>query len=462
MKRTSEPHAEKVRKNVLLKPLAAALLMASTTAWSAPGLVDIYQMAVLHDAKLAQARASYQANQQVVDIAKAPLLPQVSVDGGLNKVDSDIDNADVTTGEIGLTLNQSIYNHSYWSLYSQADYQLKQAEYQMKFAEQDLIVRVADAYFKVVLAQEDLTLAQAKEEADKTQWERAKASAEVGLASKTDVLQAKSSYDLSTSDRITAQNNLDVTYDELMKLTGKSVHELKVISLNTKLPSQTLNLDEWEMKAQDQNLTVLQQEEASNVASEEVEVQKSGYWPDIGLSAGYRNYNYIDSPSGTGSQYKDRNDLTIGVNASWPLYSGGGTMSQVAQARSNYKAATAGLRDARETARLDARIQVRNVIRGMELVTANRAAVQSNDAFLEAAEEGYKVGLKNLLEVLTARTNMFQARRNLAESLHNVVLSRLKLEAAAGSLTPDKLDKFDQVLSNPTDEKMPKLDPLDP
>ncbi len=174
----------------------------------------------------------------------------------------------------------------------------------MKFAEQDLIVRVADAYFKVVLAQEDLTLAQAKEEADKTQWERAKASAEVGLASKTDVLQAKSSYDLSTSDRITAQNNLDVTYDELMKLTGKSVHELKVISLNTKLPSQTLNLDEWEMKAQDQNLTVLQQEEASNVASEEVEVQKSGYWPDIGLSAGYRNYNYIDSPSGYyNSQY---------------------------------------------------------------------------------------------------------------------------------------------------------------
>ncbi|WP_235585262.1 TolC family outer membrane protein [Thiomicrospira sp. XS5] len=462
MKRTSEPHARKMRKNVLLKPLAAAFLMASTTAWSAPGLVDIYQMAVLHDAKLAQARATYQANQEVVSIARAPLLPQLTADGSYVKNDSNKDAYDVTTQELGLNVTQSLYQHDNWAKYSQAKYQLQQSEYQMKFAEQDIIVRVADAYFKVVLAQEDVTLAEAKEAADKTQWERAKASAEVGLASKTDVLQAKSSYDLSKSDRITAQNNLDVAYDELMKLTGKEVHELKVISLNTKLPSQTLNLNDWEMRAQENNLTVLQQEEAANVASEEIEVQKSGYWFNVNLQAGYNDMSYSDTASGYDAQYTDRNNLSIGVYASMPLYSGGGTMSQVAQARSNYKAATAGLRDARETASLDARIQVRNVQRGQELVTANRAAVQSNDAFLEAAEEGYKVGLRNLLEVLTARTNMFQARRNLAESLHNVVLSRLKLEAAAGSLTSDKLEKYDQVLSNPTDEKMPKLDPLDP
>lgn len=462
MKRTSEPHARKMQKNVLLKPLAAALLMASSTAWSAPGLVDIYQMAVLHDAQLAQARATYEANQKVVDIARAPLLPQLTADGSYVKNDSNKKAYDVTTQELGVNLTQSLYQHDNWAKYSQAKYQLQQSEYQMKFAEQDIIVRVADSYFKVVLAQEDLTLAEAKEEADKTQWERAKASAEVGLASKTDVLQAKSSYDLSKSDRITAQNNLDVAYDELMKLTGKEVHELKVISLNTKLPAQTLNIDDWEMKAQDQNLTVLQQEEAANVASEEIEVQKSGYWFNVNLQAGYNDMSYTDTASGYASQYSDRNNLTVGVYASMPLYSGGGTSAQVAQARSNYKAANAGLRDARETARLDARIQVRNVQRGQELVTANRAAVQSSDAFLEAAEEGYKVGLRNLLEVLTARTNMFQARRNLAESLHNVVLSRLKLEAAAGTLTPDKLEKYDQVLSDPTDEKMPKLDPLDP
>ncbi|MBD3612467.1 MAG: TolC family protein, partial [Hydrogenovibrio crunogenus] len=182
------------------------------------------------------------------------------------------------------------------------------------------------------------------------------------------------------------------------------------------------------------------------------------HWFNVDLKAQYTDQSYSDFNAIYPGQYSDRNNLMVGVYATLPLYSGGGVSAKVSEARANYKAATLGLRDAKESARLNARIQVRNVERGMELVMANRAAVLSNDAFLEAAEEGYKVGLKNLLEVLTARTNMFQARRNLAESLHNVVLSRLKLEATVGRLTADKLVQFDKVLSNPTNEKMPKLE----
>jgi len=459
MKKIINPRVRKAQKRSLVAaPLSAALILASSTAWSAPGLIDVYQMAVLHDAKLAQARATYQANQEALNIARSPLLPQIAANANYVKNDSNVDTADVTTRELGLSMTQSLYQHDNWARYSQAKYQMQKSEYEIKFAEQDLIVRVSDAYFKVLLAQEDVKLAQAKEEADQTQWERAQASAEVGLASKTDVLQAKSSYDLSKSQRITAENNLDVAYEELMKLTGKPVSEFKVIKLNVNLPAQNLDMSKWENMAEEQNLDVLQVEETTNVASKEVEVQKSGHWFNLDLKAQYTDQSYSDFNAIYPGQYSDRNNLMVGVYATLPLYSGGGVSAKVSEARANYKAATLGLRDAKESARLNARIQVRNVERGMELVMANRAAVQSNDAFLEAAEEGYKVGLKNLLEVLTARTNMFQARRNLAESLHNVVLSRLKLEAIVGRLTADKLVQFDTVLSNPTHEKMPKLD----
>lgn len=459
MKKVSKRSAQPMR--MLLKPIAAAAMLAvSSSAWSAAGLVDVYQMSVLHDAKLAQARANYEANQEIVDVALSPLLPQIAATGSYVKNDKNIDTADVTSRNLGVGINQSLYQHDNWARYSQAKYQLKQAEYSIKNSEQDLIVRVADAYFKVLLAQEDVKLAKAKEEADKTQWERAEASAEVGLASKTDVLQAKSSFDLSKSQRISAENSLDVSYEELMKLTGKPVHDLKVIALNVQLPAQDLNITEWESKAQEQNLDVLQVQEAANSASEEIEVQKSGHWFNVDLRANYTDTAYSDYSNLAAAQFRDNNGYDIGVYASLPLYSGGGVSSKVSEARSKYKAAEIGVRDAKETARLTARIQVRNVERGMELVTANRAAVQSNDAFLEAAEEGYKVGLKNLLEVLTARTNMFQARRNLAESLHNVVLARLKLEAAAGTLNSDHLDKYDSVLSNPVKEDPKKMDPV--
>ena len=446
-------------KSVFLKlpTLAMAMVLASPTVFAAPGLTDIYQMAAAHDAKLAQAKATYEANQQAKKIARSPLLPQINATANYVQNNSSVASGDVTTQTLAVELTQSLYRRDNWTRYDQADFQLKKAHFDLKLAEQDMIVRVADAYFKVLLAQEDMSLAQAKTEADKTQWERANASAEVGLASKTDVLQAKSTYDLSQSQLILAQNNLDVAYEELVKLTGRSVDALKTIRLNKTLPKQTLDMAEWEQLALDHNLQVQQVSQQTQIAAKEIETQKSGHWVSVDFKAQYSNLAYTDFNASYPGQYDDRNNFSMGIYASMPLYSGGGTSAKVAEARSNYKAATAGLRDAKESARINARIQVRNVLRGMELVQANRAAVKSNDAFLEAAEEGYKVGLKNLLEVLTARTNRFQARRNLAESLHNVVLSRLKLEAAVGQLNAQSLDEFDQLLSDPTNAVLQSL-----
>lgn len=449
------PFKKKAVTLVVSSMMAAGLTMTSFQSQAAYSLFDVYQMAVAHDATLAQAQATYQANQQLVKIARASLLPQISANAAYN--DSYLNEKSVDTKTADITLKQSLYQHDSWAKYSQAQYSLKKAEYTIKSAEQDIIVRVADAYFKVLLAQEDVKLAKAKEKADETQWDRAKASAQVGLASRTDVLQAKSSYDLSKSDRISAENNLDVAYEELTKLTGKPVKDLKVIALSVKLPQPQLNINAYEQQAQDSNLTVLQAEEQAKVASEEVEVQKSGHWFNLSLQAQYEHTEGSAIPSYSFSATHP-NNASVSIVASLPLYSGGGTSALVSQARSNYQAAEIGVRDARENAKLNARVQVRNVERGVELVAANRAAVKSNDAFLEAAEEGYKVGLKDLLEVLTARTNKFQARRNLAQSLQNVVLSRLKLEAAVGTLDADKLQRYDSILSDPVDDANPPVD----
>ncbi|MDG6777953.1 TolC family outer membrane protein [Thiomicrorhabdus sp. zzn3] len=435
--------------------LASALLVvcvasASVANASSPGLLDIYQMAVLHDAQLAQQKAVYEASKQGVAQARSALLPQIQADASYSINDSDLpaDRGDVKTRQLSLTLNQSLYDHASWARYTQSEQSLQQAEYTFNSAEQDLITRTADQYFKVLLAQEDVALSEAQEEADRVQWERAKASAEVGLASMTDVLQAKSSYDLSKSNRISAENALDVAYEELMKLTGKPVKQLKTLMLQVKLPEESLDLSEWEQRAQKNNLSVLQLEMQSQVAAEEIEVQKSGHWFTAGLQAKIVDTDYSDYAAGS-ITYNDNRSNSIGVSVSLPLYSGGGTSAKVTEARYNYQSVNEALRDSREQARLNARVQVRSIERGQSLIAALREAVKSNRAFLEAAEEGYKVGLKSLLEVLTARSNFYNARRNLVEALHAQILNRLALEATAGDLKADDLVTYDALLSEP-------------
>ena len=436
----------KTQLNLALCSALATSLMAPS-AFAAYGLMDIYQLALEHDAVLAQAKASYEANQEVVTVAKSPLLPQVTGRATLGKTYSSSSNYDASTAQFSVALDQVLYNKSTFVKYDQSKLQLEKSEAEIKAAEQDIILRVANAYFNVLLGQEDVSLAKSKEEADKTQWERANASAEVGLASKTDVLQAKSSYDLSKSERINAENNLDVAYEQLMKLTGQSIESLKIVALNVNLPKPSLNIADWEARAEQDNLTVKQFLAASEIAQQEIEAQQSGHLPTAGLQASYTDSRYPDTSS---VLLKDKQDTYIGAYVNVPIYSGGAVTSKIAEAKYQFKSSTEALRNAREQAKLEARVQVRSLERGLALVDALREAVKSNDAFLEAAEEGYKVGLKNLLEVLTARTNKFKARRDLTDALHKVILSGLSLEVAAGSLNADKLVSYDAILSEPT------------
>ncbi len=426
-------------------------VQASATA----GLMDVYQMASLHDAKLSQARAQYQADLQGLKTAKSYLLPQIQADGSYFVNDSSNDYSDVTSRDLSLTLNQSLYQHETLAGYEQVKQSLETSKYVVQSAEQDLILRVTEAYFNVLLAQQDLQLFKAKEKADKTQLERAKASSEVGLASRVDVLQAKSSYDLSKSDRITGENSLDISLEELSKFTGKSITSLKGLSMQVALPKADRNTLELEARVEAQNLAVKQAASQVLTAEQEIEVKKGGYWPTVNFQAKYTDSAYSDFSTAT-TFNRDAQKTSVGVTVSMPLYSGGGTDSQVSAARYQVTAAKQALRDSQEQARLNVRIQARTLEAGESLISALREAVKSNDAFLEAAQEGYQVGLKSLLEVLTARSNQYAARKNLVAAIHNQVLNNLRLESSLGDLTTDDLMVFDKLLQEPVIVAKPK------
>lgn len=435
-------------KNWALVSAISAGLLTSLPSQAAPGLVDIYQMALLHDAQLAQARARYDAERQVMTQARSLLLPKLDARASLQQNESSIDNNSGSDQVLSVNLEQPLFNREAFSRYDQAKYQLESSEISYRLAQQSLIERVSSVYFDVLLAEQNLALATSKQEADKIQWEKAQASADVGLASRTDVLQARSAYDLSISTRINAENTLDSAYEAMTKLTGKPVNQIKQLVLDVALPQLSMDKTALELKAEADNLQVRLAQQEYLVASEEVEAQKSGHWFNLSLNAQVSDTSY--SGYAAGSTRVDNQNTSVGITLNVPLYRGGATSSQVSEARFNSQAANISVRDAREQARLDARVQAQNLQRGYSLVAALREAVKSSEAFLEAAEEGYRVGLRNLIDVVTARANLFDAQSNLAEALHNLLLTQLRLQNTLGELNVDHLREIDQLLSNPS------------
>lgn len=440
------------RLSYWLRPLmvGCTLLSPMTTvsAATAYGLSDVYQMAASHDATLTQAHAQFLADEERLGQARAALLPSLQADASVFQIDSNQNNQDVNTQDVSLTLNQSLYKHELWAGYDLVKHSVDLARYRYQDAQQALILRVTQAYFNALLAQKTLQLLVAKEKADKNQLDRAEASAEVGLASRVDVLQAKSSYDLSKSERINAQNNVDIQLDGLTQLIGQPIRHLKSFSVDTALFAATVveqDATTLEQLAMSRNLQIKQVQTQVESARSDIDVKKGGFWPSVNLQAKMSDTQYSNFQAG--ASYQDSQKTSVGVTVSLPLFSGGDSLSKVAAARHSLTASQAALRAQQEAVQLEVRSKVRNLQRGESLIMALEEAVKSNDAFVEAAEEGYKVGLKSMLEVLSARSNQMAARKNLAEARHNHVLNKLRLEAAIGDLTADDLQAFEPLLN---------------
>ena len=70
----------------------------------------------------------------------------------------------------------------------------------------------------------------------------------------------------------------------------------------------------------------------------------------------------------------------------------------------------------------------------------------SRESALEATREGYKVGTRNIVEVLDAERNYFTALRDYANARFDFVESSLRIRASAGTLSAQDLETLNQWL----------------
>ena len=117
-------------KSILVGSILA--VSSQQTLAASLGLTDVYQMALIHDAQLAQAESQYQADMQGLDTARATLLPQIKADGSYFVTDSSNDGFDVNTQSLSLTLDQSLYRHENWAQYEKSKYLVEAAEATLK------------------------------------------------------------------------------------------------------------------------------------------------------------------------------------------------------------------------------------------------------------------------------------------------------------------------------------------
>jgi outer membrane protein len=137
----------------------------------------------------------------------------------------------------------------------------------------------------------------------------------------------------------------------------------------------------------------------------------------------------------------------VGVQMTWPLYTGGATQNRIKETLSLEEKSRNDLEAARRGVAQGTRSAYFGVQSGLSQVKALEAAESSSKLALEATQLGYKVGVRVNLDVLNAQTQLFQTQRDLAKARYDVLVGSLRLRQASGQLAPTDVDAINRLLA---------------
>src|SRR6185437_6483055 len=201
-----------------------------------------------------------------------------------------------------LSLNQTLFDLGQFEQWRASKASARSTEAQYIAAQQDLILRVSQAYFTVLTDADQLKFAQANEASLKKQLDQAQA-----------------------------------------QITGRPSGTLETLTDNLPLnPPQPDNIEEWVKTALASNSSLQAQRDLAESARHSVTAAHAAHLPTLGASVSYSR-NPAWGPGNIGSALDNsgdpvlrdntrRNDTTVGLVLTVPLFQGGGIIARERQA----------------------------------------------------------------------------------------------------------------------------------
>ena len=432
------------RHRTLRRALLPALIASAFAApLQAADLLTITRDALENNAELASTRSQTDSIEAGRDVQRADLLPQLNASANMTHnrqyesptsgfTAGGTGGGDDNYNSAGLTLEatQALFDARNAREVEQAERQIDQQTYQLAATEQQVLIDVSSAYFEILRAYEVLEARRAQERAIGRQLEQAREQFEVGLIAITEVEEAKAAFDQARAVRIAAESDLQVRFEVLERLTGQRYSSID--ALGEEVPIQVPTPDDrshWVELAMENNPLVLASEAGVEVSRSSVEIARAQHLPTINAFA---NYNYADDDrDGVAGQ---SSASQVGLRASLPLYTGGRTQASIRQNTYRLEASQYDFEAQRRDTVQQVRSRFTQVSNDVSTVEARAQAIISNQSALDATRAGYEVGTRNIVDVLNAEQNLYNAVADHASARYDFVINLLSLRQQSGTL----------------------------
>lgn len=440
MSKNTKKSKNSMIKGCLNTVLSSAFILGSLSV-QAEDLLQVYAMAYQTDPILKQVIAQRQSVGEGAVQAFSKFLPLVGLSADSQYIDTDPAGSSSNSYNkhgYSVNLNQSIFDNQNYVNYRISDLQISKAEANLSAAQQDLIIRTADAYFAVLSAMDTLEFSKAQRKAIGRQLEQAKRRYEVGIIAITDVHEAKAGYDNANAEVIAAENSLQVAKETLREVAGKYIDTVTPLADKIPLdPPKPQKIQHWVDQALSGNYTLIAAKEDAEVQRENINLQRSGHYPTLGLTA---SYGYSKNNNPVYNFQPQSHDKVIGVNLSIPIYEGNAVTSRTRQAQYDFQSSQDFYNQIRNSTEKNTRSSYLNVISEVSRVQALKQAVISSESALKATEAGFEVGTRTIVDVLNVQSSLFRAKQDHSIARYTYILNVLRLKQSSGELVRADLE----------------------
>ena len=388
-----------------------------------------YELALENANTLRSSKYVAEAEKEKINQEESQLYPQINLAATYKKTEYESNPAKDMTRQglitYSLSARQSIYNPEVYTRVDMQESRSKYSDVKVEYEKEVLAQELFKTYLDILKSQNKIKLLESYLEYNRSKLEELTKKFDMDMSNKMDLLQMRVEYNAAEIE-LDKENKLFHVYDLKFKhFIGEISYELPRIE-SDKILLETITQMKQQVASVEniqKSLRVQQAEAALQVSEAEIQNAKSGHLPKLTLDAAYSKYD-TDTPT-VDAPYNTVKYAMLSLNI--PVYGGGYVSSKVDSSKLMYKAANEDLQNATKETQVFYDEYLAIFEASSESVTMYKDALASAELYLEAIEQGYKYGLKSIIDLNDAKNKLNEVKYKYVENLYSLVDSYIGL-----------------------------------
>ena len=432
--------------------LLIGVMMLSTVQLSAQkkwSLQDCIDYALENNITLKKSQLQKQSAAEELKGAKAALLPTVTASTNQSlgyQPWKDTGMSYVTNGTVNTKVDKASYNGSYslsgqWTVWNGNrnintirldELSEQQAELSAQETANSIQERIAQLYAQILYLDENVKVNEQMLETSKKNEERGREMVEVGKMSKADLAQLSAQRANDEYSIVEAQSqllNYKLQLKQLLEITDETSFDVAVPEISDeRILAEIPSLQSVYEAALLSRPEIERSQLAVRSSDVSLNIAKAGWMPNVNLTGGVSTSTNSLSGSGWGSQFKSNVNTQLGVGVSVPVYDGRSTKTAVNKAKIQQLQAQLDLQDQQKTLYTDIQQYWLNAMTNQQKYKAASSSVESAKQSYDLLSEQFRLGLKNIVELMTGKDKLASAQQNQLQSKYLALYNQQMLK----------------------------------